>query len=80
MSILVFGSLWGLVSILGAAVAFMKGRRAAVHAVAASRVVSGLVGIPSIFSDTVTDQVKTFAVFSIPMGLLALFLLYRQLD
>ena len=78
MAILVAASLCGVVSIIGAAVALLKGWRPAVHVVAASRVISVALGIPSIFSQTVENQVRTFAIFSIPMGILALFLLYHD--
>lgn len=71
-------TLCGAITLIGVIIALVAGYRGGVHVVAISRLTSVLLGVPSAYSATVGDEVQTFAVYSVPMGVFAVVLLYLR--
>lgn len=77
--LLAAASVCGVVTLVAAALVVATRRRSWLLTMATARVVSVLLGVPSMVSDTVADQVRLFAIVSVPLGAFALLLVVRAL-
>ncbi len=71
-------TLCGAITLIGVIITLVAGFRGGIHVVAISRITSVLLGIPSALSATMSEEVQSFAIYSVPMGVLAVALLYHR--